>query len=65
MEQIELLKYATATLERLKILYALVGSWGSSIYGEPRFTNDIDIVIDIIYIPFLNFARPSPARNTT
>ncbi len=35
MLQIDLLKYATETLERLKIPYALIGYWGSSIYGEP------------------------------
>jgi hypothetical protein len=47
MEQIELLRRAVDTLERLKTPYALVGSWGSGIYGEPRFTRDIDIVVDL------------------
>ena len=47
MEQFELLRYAIAILERMKIPYALVGSWGSGIYGEPRFTRDIDIVVDL------------------
>jgi hypothetical protein len=27
--------------------YALVGSVASSIYGEPRATNDVDLVIQI------------------
>src|SRR5262249_15170811 len=35
------------TLETLAVPYALVGSWGSGIYGEPRFTRDIDIVLDL------------------
>lgn len=65
MEQIELLKYVTATLERLEIPYALVGSWGSSIYGEPRFTNDIDIVIDMPTHSVSQFCTAFPARNTT
>ncbi len=34
-------------LERAGIPYALVGSVASSIYGEPRATNDLDVVIQI------------------
>jgi hypothetical protein len=34
-------------LERAGISYALVGSVASSIYGEPRATNDLDMVIQI------------------
>ncbi|MFA5058107.1 MAG: hypothetical protein WC485_08340, partial [Opitutaceae bacterium] len=34
-------------LERSAIPYALVGSVASSIYGEPRATNDLDVVIQI------------------
>jgi len=34
-------------LERANIPYALVGSVASSIYGEPRATNDLDVVIQI------------------
>ncbi len=34
-------------LERSAIPYALVGSVASSIYGEPRATNDLDAVIQI------------------
>jgi len=34
-------------LERSGIPYALVGSVASSIYGEPRATNDLDLVIQI------------------
>lgn len=47
MEQIRLLKRATEVMEVLAIPYALVGSWASGIYGEPRFTRDIDIVIEL------------------
>lgn len=45
VEQTDLLKYAVATLERLGIPYALVGSYASGIWGESRFTQDIDILI--------------------
>ncbi len=47
MEQLELLQIAVDILERLGVPYALVGSFGSSIFGEPRFTRDIDILIDL------------------
>src|SRR5438105_1349924 len=33
-------------LERLQIPYLVVGSAASSIYGEPRMTQDIDIALD-------------------
>ena len=47
MDQIELIRFTVLTLDRLAISYALVGSWGSGVYGEPRFTRDIDIVLDL------------------
>jgi len=47
MEQFELIRFTVQTLDALAIPYALVGSWGSGIYGEPRFTRDVDIVLDL------------------
>jgi len=47
MEQPELLRVTLQILEGLQIPYALVGSYGSSIFGEPRFTRDIDILIEL------------------
>ncbi len=47
MEQSDLLKYAAEVLEREGIPYALVGSFATGIWGESRFTQDIDIVIDL------------------
>lgn len=47
MEQIELIRHAVGTLDALAVPYALVGSWGSGLYGEPRFTRDVDIVLDL------------------
>jgi hypothetical protein len=41
------LRYAVETLERLGVRYALVGSLASSTMGEARFTNDIDIVVEL------------------
>jgi hypothetical protein len=34
-------------LEKLRIRYFITGSIASMFYGEPRFTNDIDVVADI------------------
>ncbi len=34
-------------LERAGIRYAVGGSWASTAFGDPRFTNDIDILADI------------------
>jgi hypothetical protein len=33
-------------LERLGIPYLAAGSLASSVHGEPRSTNDVDLVVD-------------------
>jgi hypothetical protein len=45
VEQLDLLRFAIAAMEKLQIPYMVVGSFASGVYGEPRFTHDIDIVI--------------------
>jgi hypothetical protein len=47
MDQVDLLKQAVRILESLKIPYMVVGSYGSGAWGEPRFTRDIDILVDL------------------
>lgn len=47
MEQPELLRYAFQALDRQRVAYMLVGSLASTLYGEPRMTRDIDIVVDL------------------
>ncbi len=47
MEPAELPRHACDVLERLKLLYLVTGSSATIAYGEPRFTNDIDIVVDL------------------
>ena len=44
----------------LAVPYALVGSWGSGVYGEPRFTRDIDIVLDLNLAQLLQFCAAFP-----
>jgi hypothetical protein len=45
VEQLDVLRFTLNTLEDLTIPYMVVGSFASGVYGEPRFTHDIDIVI--------------------
>jgi hypothetical protein len=43
MEQIDILRHAVEALERMQVPYVVVGSIASIAYGEPRFTQDIDV----------------------
>jgi hypothetical protein len=45
MEQSELLRHVCKILEDLHIPYLVTGSQATIAFGEPRFTNDIDIVV--------------------
>ena len=61
MEQTDLLRHTLDTLERLAIPYMLVGSFASTAYGEPRFTQDIDIVVDLPAAQVPDFCAAFPA----
>lgn len=43
----ELLRYAVLCLEGAGIPYFVTGAVAGIVYGEPRLTNDIDIVAEI------------------
>ncbi len=45
MEQSELLLRFVATVESLVVPYFITGSVATTYYGEPRFTNDIAVVV--------------------
>jgi hypothetical protein len=45
LEQIDLLRRVLEVLDDLNVPYLLVGSFASGMYGEPRLTQDIDVVI--------------------
>jgi hypothetical protein len=47
MEQHELLLFIVDCFEKLKVPYFVTGAIASIAYGEPRLTNDIDIVVDM------------------
>jgi hypothetical protein len=44
-ESLAVLAEVIAVLERLNIVYALGGSWASSLHGERRFTHDPDLSV--------------------
>ncbi len=62
MEQSELLQFVVTALERMGLRYFVTGSVATIFFGEPRFTNDIDVVVDLPAdkIPQLCAAFPSP-----
>jgi hypothetical protein len=47
MEQRELLRRLVEVLERLRLPYFVTGGTATIFYGEPRFTNDVDVVVDL------------------
>jgi len=47
VEQVDLLTLAIEVLEKQGVTYMVVGSYASGSYGEPRMTQDIDIVVDL------------------
>ncbi|HEV8580734.1 MAG TPA: hypothetical protein VGX68_16840 [Thermoanaerobaculia bacterium] len=61
MEQSELLRYVTETLERIGLRYFVTGSMATIFFGEPRFTNDIDIVVDLPVSKIPEFCSAFPA----
>lgn len=62
MDQSQLLRYLIETLETLGIDYMLGGSQASIYYGEPRFTQDVDVIADIqaTHLPQLVQRFPLP-----
>ena len=47
MNQHELLRFTVNVLESIQVKYFVVGSFASAVYGEPRSTHDIDIVVEL------------------
>jgi len=45
MRQADLLRKVAEAMEAMGISYYVVGSYGSGAWGEPRFTEDIDVVV--------------------
>lgn len=47
LEPPDFLRLLANTLDRIGVNYLVTGSTATSSYGEPRLTNDIDIVVDV------------------
>jgi hypothetical protein len=62
VEQTDFLRYTIGRLEAFGVPYMVVGSFAGYAYGEPRFTQDIDLVVELtpIDIPDLLDAFPPP-----
>ncbi|MDQ1266523.1 MAG: hypothetical protein QG635_1675, partial [Bacteroidota bacterium] len=56
-EKIEFFEVFVSKLNESGIKYALTGSIASMLYGEPRMTNDIDIVVEIFYKDITNIIK--------
>ena len=62
MKQYELLQRAVDFLEREGVPYRIVGAMASMAYGEARFTNDVDILVDLkdSVVDALDLEFPAP-----
>ena len=60
MEQSELLVFLCRHLERIGVRYFITGSQATIAYGEPRFTNDIDVVVELNETNFETFCDGFP-----
>ncbi len=60
MEQLDLLRYIAHVIEDLGVRYFVTGSTATIFYGEPRFTNDIDVVVELSQERIGEFCRRFP-----
>lgn len=61
MDQDELLRHVVRACETVGLRYFVTGSVATIFYGEPRFTNDIDVVVDLPREKVGEFLRQFPA----
>lgn len=62
MELYDLLRRVVESLERLDLPYFVTGSMATIFFGEPRFTNDIDIVVDLPAAKIAAFCASFPSE---
>ena len=62
MPEHNLFRIFVSRLNRLSISYMITGAVASIIYGEPRLTNDIDLVINLKPDETEDFANAFPAE---
>lgn len=54
----QLLSKIAKILKDLKISYAVTGGFAVIVWGKPRFTADIDIIVELIQKIFLPYLKP-------
>jgi len=60
MDQNELLRRIVGVLEKLGLRYYVTGSMASMYFGEMRYTNDVDVVVDFSLDRVADFCREFP-----
>lgn len=60
MQELNLVELFTVPLEENKISYLVTGSMASVIYGEPRLTHDVDLVLNLKISDVEKFRRLFP-----
>jgi hypothetical protein len=63
MDPEELLRHACDVCDRMNLVYLVTGSTATIAYGEPRFTNDIDIVVDLPSDKINGFCQGFPSSD--
>lgn len=62
MHQADLFLVFTSPLETAELKYMIGGSVASMVYGEPRLTNDIDIILELDHRRAGDFVRAFPGE---
>ena len=63
MQELNLFRIYTDILNHSNFKYFITGSVASIVYGDPRLTNDIDLVIFLIKNDIDKFIRAFPSEN--
>jgi hypothetical protein len=56
------LERVSSALEAVRVQWAIGGSFASTVYGEPRATNDIDVVASLRFAHVADFVAASAAQ---
>lgn len=63
MDLSELLAFLAETFDDLDVRYLVTGSMATVFFGEPRFTNDIDVVLELDLAKVERFCQRFPAAD--
>jgi hypothetical protein len=61
MEPLDLLRCMVSAREGMRLRYFVTGSTATIFYGEPQFTNDIDVVVNLQESQLAEFCSKFPA----